>query len=43
MDKLTKAFIYISLTYDLCAPKDVPKEVIKALLFDLVIVKLEKD
>jgi hypothetical protein len=43
IDGLTKAFTYISLTYDPRAPKDVPKEVIKALPPNLVIVKLKKD
>jgi hypothetical protein len=42
-DKLTKAFTYISFTCNLHAPKDVPKEVIKALPPNLVIVKLKKD
>jgi hypothetical protein len=42
-DRLTKAFTYISLTCDLRTPKDVPKEVIKALPSNLVIVKLKKD
>jgi len=42
-DGLTKAFTYISLTCDPRAPKDVPKEVMKALPPNLVIVELEKD
>jgi hypothetical protein len=43
IDRLTKAFTYMSLTYDPCTPKDVPKEVMKALPPNLVIVELEKD
>jgi hypothetical protein len=42
-DRLTKAFTYISLTCDPRAPKDVPKDVMKALPPDPVIVELEKD
>jgi hypothetical protein len=42
-DRLTKAFIYISFTCDLCASKDVSKEVMKALLSDPVIVEFKKD
>jgi len=43
MNKLIKAFTYISFIYDLHALKDISKEVIKALPPNLVIVKLEKD
>ena len=43
MDGLTKAFTHMSLTCDPRAPKDVPKEVMKALPPNLVIVELEKD
>jgi hypothetical protein len=42
MDGLTKAFTYISLIYDPRAPKDIPKEVIKALPPNPVIIKLKK-
>ena len=43
IDGLTKAFTYMSLTCNLHAPKDVPKEVMKALPPNLVIVELKKD
>jgi hypothetical protein len=42
-DGLTKAFTYMSLTCNPRAPKDVPKEVMKALPPNLVIVELKKD
>jgi hypothetical protein len=43
MNSLTKAFTYISLTYDPRAPKHVLQEVLAALPLDPAIVELETD
>ena len=41
IDRLTKAFIHMSLTCDLCTSKHVSQEVIDALSPDLAIIELE--